>query len=46
MGQIYVTGDTHGTVDLGKISKFEIQQPLSKEDYLIVLGDFGAFLAQ
>lgn len=48
MAQIYITGDVHGTVDIQKISNFEniIQQsenPLTKEDYLIVLGDFGAF---
>lgn len=42
---IYVTGDTHGTLDLDKVLDFfELEvlvQELSKEDYLIILGDTG-----
>ena len=42
---IYVTGDTHGTLDLDEVMDFfELEvlvQELSKEDYLIILGDAG-----
>ncbi len=41
---IYVTGDTHGDIDAGKLSvrRFPEQKSLTREDYLIILGDFGA----
>ncbi|MCL2793447.1 MAG: metallophosphoesterase [Spirochaetaceae bacterium] len=41
---IYVTGDTHGGIDISKLmSKYFIRQVslLTKQDYLIVAGDFG-----
>lgn len=40
---IYVTGDTHADIDIGKLStsKFPQQKSLTKNDYLIVCGDFG-----
>ena len=39
---IYVTGDTHGSHDFGKLRRFAAKHPrLTKEDYLIVSGDFG-----
>jgi len=40
---IYITGDTHGTIDWEKINtrNFHDQKDLTKDDYLIVLGDFG-----
>ena len=39
---IYVTGDTHGTIDSGKLIQFAADHPeLSKDDYLIICGDFG-----
>ena len=40
---IYITGDTHGTTDWEKIntSRFPEQKELTKDDYLIILGDFG-----
>ena len=41
---IYVTGDTHGGYDGGKIISFadtEEGKDLTKEDYVIILGDFG-----
>lgn len=34
---IYLTGDTHGGYDVKKLLDFEFK----KEDYLIILGDFG-----
>ena len=41
-GKIFLTGDTHGFIDSRKLWKFASLNPdLSKEDYLIVLGDFG-----
>lgn len=40
---IFVTGDTHGRIDLGSLStkKFPEQKMLSKSDYVIICGDFG-----
>jgi predicted phosphodiesterase len=40
---IFVTGDTHANLDIGKLStrKFPEQKELTKEDFLIVCGDFG-----
>lgn len=40
---IYITGDTHGMEDWEKINttRFPEQKELTKDDYLIVLGDFG-----
>lgn len=42
---IYLSGDTHGTFDLDKVLDFfEIEvllRDVSKEDYLIILGDAG-----
>lgn len=39
---ILVTGDTHGRVDFNKIKTIKEKEILSKDDYLIVAGDFGA----
>ena len=40
---IYVTGDTHGEIDIGKLSNknFPDGKNLTENDYLIILGDFG-----
>lgn len=40
---IYVTGDIHADIDIGKLSmrRFPRQRSLSKDDCLIVCGDFG-----
>lgn len=39
---IYVTGDTHGTIDILKLQEFSKAHPdLTKEDFLIIAGDFG-----
>ena len=40
---IYLTGDTHGGVDMEKLGliKFPEQEQLGENDYLIILGDFG-----
>lgn len=40
---IYITGDLHGDIDIHKLNtkKFPQQYNLTKNDYLIVLGDFG-----
>lgn len=41
---IFITGDTHRLLDVKKLNKenFPIQDKLSKDDYLIIAGDFGA----
>ena len=43
MNRIFVTGDTHGTTDIGKLSsrQWTVGKELDKEDYLIIAGDFG-----
>lgn len=40
---IYVTGDTHANIDIGKLNteRFPQQKNLTKDDYVIVCGDFG-----
>ena len=40
---IYITGDTHGQVDIQKINttNFPDQRTMTDKDYLIVVGDFG-----
>ncbi len=40
---IYVTGDTHGLQDFNKLHIFAGEHPeLTKDDYVIIAGDFGA----
>lgn len=39
---ILVTGDTHGKVDFNKIKTINEKGILSKDDYLIIAGDFAA----
>ena len=40
---IFVTGDTHGTVDYGKIMSISAKYPsLTRDDHVIIAGDFGA----
>lgn len=43
MSRIFVTGDTHGDMDIRKLNQrnFPAQRELTKEDYLIIAGDFG-----
>ena len=39
---VFLTGDTHGTLDFGKVLRFaEVANNLTRDDYLIILGDFG-----
>ena len=39
---IYITGDTHGGVDINKlVSKNFSPKGLTKDDYVVILGDFG-----
>lgn len=40
---IFITGDTHGSIDIDKLSTkhFPEQKNLSKNDYVIICGDFG-----
>lgn len=42
-GRIFVTGDTHGYIDITKLSSrnWPVGRTLDKEDYLIICGDFG-----
>lgn len=41
---IYLTGDTHGMLDMNKVlpSHWPCGQTLSRDDYLVILGDYGA----
>jgi len=40
---VFITGDTHGNIDIFKLSakKWRIGSSLTKNDYLIICGDFG-----
>ena len=39
---IYLTGDTHGSIDIRKLNKSNFDDTnLTKEDFLIICGDFG-----
>ena len=43
MSRIFLTGDTHGEIDYGKLfpSNWKTGRHLTKDDYLIILGDAG-----
>ena len=43
MPSVYITGDTHGQIDWDKLNmrKFPRQRELTKEDVVIIAGDFG-----
>lgn len=40
---VYVTGDTHGSIDIKKLTtkEFPQQKSMTKDDFLIICGDFG-----
>lgn len=38
---IYVTGDTHGGIDMKKLVSHTVNQMIKKDDYLIICGDYG-----
>lgn len=40
---IYITGDTHGSIDIARLNtkRFKEGKNLNKNDYVIILGDFG-----
>ena len=38
---IYITGDCHGNFSRFDINKFPIQKEMTKNDYVIICGDFG-----
>lgn len=40
---IYITGDTHGSIDIRKLNmkNFPEQKQMTKNDYVIIAGDFG-----
>ncbi|MFW6002540.1 MAG: metallophosphoesterase [archaeon] len=39
--EVYVTGDTHGFIDIRKLEKWDKGKKLTKNDLLIILGDTG-----
>lgn len=43
MSKVFATGDIHGTIDIEKLIEFRKRfgDQLTKEDYLIIAGDFG-----
>lgn len=43
MSRIFITGDTHGSIDIHKLNKKNFPQgkELTKDDYVIICGDFG-----
>ena len=38
---IYLTGDTHGYIDIRKLLKNTVTAQMTENDYLIICGDFG-----
>ena len=38
---IYVTGDIHGSIDIRKLMENDVTKKLTKDDYIIICGDFG-----
>lgn len=38
---IYITGDTHADFLRFEENKFSIQSEMTKNDYIIICGDFG-----
>ena len=44
MGKLFLCGDCHNDVDIHKLTtkKFPIQKELTKDDVMVVLGDWGA----
>lgn len=40
-GRLFITGDTHGTIDIDKVIKFSKRPDLTSDDVLIICGDFG-----
>ena len=38
---IYITGDTHADFSRFEKNKFLIQTEMTKDDYVIICGDFG-----
>ena len=38
---IYITGDTHGTIDFPKLTEYFSHRYNSENDFLIILGDAG-----
>ncbi len=45
---IYATGDTHGEMSINRLShkKWDEGKNLSKNDYVIITGDFGLVFHQ
>ena len=44
-GRVFVVGDTHGSLDIGKLIRFNelMKDDLTKKDYIIILGDVAIF---
>ncbi|MBR2811747.1 MAG: metallophosphoesterase [Solobacterium sp.] len=38
---IYVTGDIHGYIDIRKLLENDVTNKITKDDYVIICGDFG-----
>ena len=38
---IYVTGDTHGSIDIRKLLENQVTDRMTENDFLIICGDFG-----
>ena len=46
MGRIYVTGDIHSEPDRFSMENFPEQKELTRDDYMIICGDFGLVWAE
>ena len=43
---IFLTGDTHGRFERFSVDSFPLGKELTKEDYVVILGDFGGIWEQ
>ena len=48
MSRVFITGDTHGHIDIGRFNSehFPAGKELTKDDYVIICGDFGLVFYQ
>ena len=46
MNRVFVTGDTHGLMDFGKLKRFCASVELDRSDYIIIAGDCGVLWSQ
>jgi Icc-related predicted phosphoesterase len=46
MGKVYITGDTHGSIDIAKFNTLKKNVTLNKDDAILIAGDFGGIFSR